>query len=517
MLDDIKKTLWATADKLRANMDAAEYKHLVLGLIFVKYISDTFAARRAELTRRFADKADDYFLSDATPELLTEELEDRDYYREVNVFWVPETARWEALRATAKQPDIGKRIDDALSVIEVENPKLKGILDKRYARAQLPDGKLGELVDLVSTIGFGEDVGQARDVLGQVYEYFLGQFASAEGKKGGQFYTPASIVKTLVAVLAPHHGKVYDPCCGSGGMFVQSEKFIEAHGGKLGDASIYGQESNPTTWRLAAMNLAIRGIDVNLGREPADTFIRNQHPDLRADFILANPPFNISDWWHGSLEGDPRWVYGTPPQGNANYAWLQHMLYHLKPTGRAGIVLANGSMSSSQNSEGDIRRTMVDADVVEVMIALPGQLFFNTQIPACLWFLAKQKTTRQGEVLFIDARKLGSMISRVQTEFTDTTIERIAATVAAWRGEADAIEYQDTPGYCRSVKLAEIAEHGHVLTPGRYVGAEAVEDDDEAFADKMQALTEKLGEQMAKGAELDQLIRQKLGGLGYEF
>jgi len=515
MLDDIKKTLWATADKLRANMDAAEYKHLVLGLIFVKYISDTFAARRAELTRRFTDEADEYFLHECDDDMLAEELEDRDYYKEVNVFWVPETARWEAIRAAAKQADIGKRIDDALAIIETENPKLKGILDKRYARAQLPDGKLGELVDLVSTIGFGDDPGQARDVLGQVYEYFLGQFASAEGKKGGQFYTPASIVKTLVAVLAPHHGKVYDPCCGSGGMFVQSEKFIEAHGGKLGDVSIYGQESNPTTWRLAAMNLAIRGIDFNLGREPSDTFTRNQHPDLRADFILANPPFNISDWWHGSLEGDPRWVYGTPPQGNANYAWLQHMLYHLKPNGRAGIVLANGSMSSSQNSEGDIRRAMVDADVVEVMIALPGQLFFNTQIPACLWFLSKQKTTRQGEVLFIDARKLGRMISRVQAELTDEVIERIACTVAAWRGEAG--DYQDIPGYCRSVKLAEIAEHGHVLTPGRYVGAEEVEEDDEAFADKMLKLTEKLGEQMAKGAELDQLIRQKLGGLGYEF
>jgi len=515
MLDDIKKTLWATADKLRANMDAAEYKHLVLGLIFVKYVSDTFAARRAELERRFRDQNDDYFIPDAGQDDLNAELEERDYYKEVNVFWVPESARWEALRAAAKQPDIGRRIDDALTVIEVENPKLKGILDKRYARAQLPDGRLGELVDLISKIGFGEDPGKARDVLGQVYEYFLGQFASAEGKKGGQFYTPASIVKTLVAVLAPHDGKVYDPCCGSGGMFVQSEKFIEAHGGKLGDVSIYGQESNPTTWRLAAMNLAIRGIDFNLGREPADTFVRNQHPDLRADYILANPPFNISDWWHGSLEGDPRWAYGTPPQGNANYAWLQHMLYHLKSNGRAGIVLANGSMSSSQNNEGQIRAAMVEADVVEVMIALPSQLFFNTQIPACLWFLAKQKNSRQGEVLFIDARKLGRMISRVQAELTDEVIDRIAATVAAWRGEDG--EYQDTPGYCRSVPLAEIAEHGHVLTPGRYVGTEEVEDDDEVFAEKMQKLTEKLGEQMAKGAELDALIREKLGGLGYEF
>ncbi|MBX9764202.1 MAG: type I restriction-modification system subunit M [Pseudomonadaceae bacterium] len=521
-IEAMEKTLWATADKLRANMDAAEYKHIVLGLIFLKYISDSFAGRREELTHKLLDENDDYYLGDDDPEALNAELEDRDYYREVNVFWVPEVARWESIRAAAKQVDIGKRIDEALAAIEAENPRLKNILDKRYARAQLPDGKLGELVDLISTIGFGDDIGKARDLLGQVYEYFLGQFASAEGKRGGQFYTPASIVKSLVAVLNPHHGKVYDPCCGSGGMFVQSEKFIEAHGGKLGDVSIYGQEANPTTWRLAAMNLAIRGIDFNLGKEPADTFIRNQHSDLRADFIMANPPFNISDWWHGSLEGDPRWVYGTPPQGNANYAWLQHMLYHLKPNGRAGIVLANGSMSSSQNSEGDIRKAMVEADVVEVMVALPGQLFFNTQIPACLWFLAKQKAARPGEVLFIDARKLGTSVSRVQIELTDPDIERIAQTVANWRGEpldvgGEIAEYQDIAGFCRSVKLAEIAEHGHVLTPGRYVGAEEVEDDDEAFAEKMQRLTKQLGEQMQKGAELDQLIRQKLGGLGYEF
>lgn len=521
-LQDLQKTLWATADKMRANMDAAEYKHIVLGLIFLKYISDSFAGRRTELERRFADASDDYYLGSEDAELLASELEERDYYKEVNVFWVPEVARWESLRSAAKQVDIGKRIDEALAAIEAENSSLKNILDKRYARVQLPDGKLGELVDLISTIGFGGDVHQARDLLGQVYEYFLGQFASAEGKKGGQFYTPASIVKTLVAVLNPHHGKVYDPCCGSGGMFVQSERFIEAHGGKLGDVSIYGQESNPTTWRLAAMNLAIRGIDFNLGREPSDTFIRNQHSDLRADFVLANPPFNISDWWHGSLEGDPRWIYGTPPLGNANYAWLQHMLFHLKSSGRAGIVLANGSMSSSQNTEGDIRRAMVEADVVEVMVALPGQLFFNTQIPACLWFLAKQKVARTGEVLFIDARKLGTNVSRVQIELLDSDIERIAQTVANWRGEpldvgGDIAEYTDILGFCRSVPLAEIAEHGHVLTPGRYVGAEAVEEDDVAFEDNMQNLTALLGEQMARGAELDQLIRLKLGGLGYEF
>ena len=506
-------------------MNAAEYKHLVLGLIFVKYISDTFQARRSELTARLADPGDDYFLEGSTPKALAAELEDRDYYREANVFWVPESARWEALREAAKQPDIGKHIDNALSLIEAANPKLKGILDKRFARAQLPDGKLDELVDLVSTIGFGEhykrSAREARDVLGQVYEYFLGMFASAEGKRGGQFYTPRSIVKTLVAVLAPHHGKVYDPCCGSGGMFVQSEEFITARGGRKGDVAIFGQEANPTTWRLAAMNLAIRGIDFNLGREPADTFTRNQFPDLRADFILANPPFNISDWWHASLTGDARWHYGDPPPGNANYAWLQHMLHHLKPGGRAGIVLANGSMSSSQNNEGQIRAAMVDADVVEVMIALPGQLFFNTQIPACLWFLVKDKRARRGEVLFIDARKLATMISRVQCELTDAVIDRIAGTVAAWRGETVAgapwVEYADVAGYCRSVGLAEIAKHGHVLTPGRYVGAEAVADDDAGFEAKMQALTEKLGEQMANGAELDAVIRQKLAGLGYEF
>ena len=514
MLDDIKKTLWATADKLRVNLDAAEYKHLVLGLIFVKYISDTFLAKQIELKQRLRDPKDEYYFGEVSDDELAKELEVRDYYTATNVFWVPESSRWETLRAAAKSPDIGKRIDDALTVIETENPKLKGILDKRYARAQLPDGKLGELVDLVSTIGFGDNPSAARDILGQVYEYFLGMFASAEGKRGGQFYTPASIVKTLVAVLSPHSGKVYDPCCGSGGMFVQSEKFIEAHGGKMGDVAIYGQEANPTTWRLAAMNLAIRGIDFNLGREPDDTFKKNQHPDLRADYILANPPFNISEWWHASLTGDQRWVYGDPPPGNANYAWLQHMLYHLKPTGRAGIVLANGSMTSSQNNEGVIRAAMVDADVVEVMIALPGQLFFNTQIPACLWFLVKQKTNRKGEVLFIDARKMSLMISRVQAELTDEAIKKIEETVAAWRGEVG--DYQDVAGYCRSVSIDEIALHGYILTPGRYVGTEEVEGDDEAFADKMQRLTQRLGEHMSKGSELDSNIRKKLEGLGYE-
>ncbi|MDE2128699.1 MAG: SAM-dependent DNA methyltransferase [Betaproteobacteria bacterium] len=519
MNQDLKKTLWAAADKLRSSMDAAEYKHIVLGLIFVKYISDAFDARRAALIEQFSDPSSDLYLPDQADHAAA--LEERDYYTMANVFWVPEVARWETLRAQAKLWDIGIRIDQALDAIEADNPRLKGILDKRYGRAQLEPGKMGELVDLVSTIGFGAGT-HAKDVLGEVYEYFLGQFASAEGKKGGQFYTPASVVKVLVEVLAPHQGKVYDPCCGSGGMFVQSEKFIESHGGRFGDISIYGQEANPTTWRLVAMNLAIRGMDFNLGKEPADTFHRDQHPDLKADYVLANPPFNISDWGGDRLLDDKRWLYGTPNPGNANYAWLQHILWHLNASGQAGVVLANGSMSSNQNNEGTIRKAMVEADVVEVMVALPPQLFFNTPIPACLWFLTKSKTAhgrdRRGEVLFIDARKLGRMETRVNRVFDDEDVARIAGTVHRWRqdGEAGAQEpYADVPGFCRAVKLAEIAEHGHVLTPGRYVGAEAVDDDDEAFNEKMERLTTLLAEQIAKGAELDAVIREKLGGLGY--
>lgn len=523
---DLKKTLWAAADKLRSSMDAAEYKHIVLGLIFLKYISDAFDERRAQLAAAFGNQEDDLYLPDAADH--AEALEERDYYTMANVFWVPASARWEFIRAQAKQPDIGVRIDSALEAIEAANKSLKGILDKRFGRTQLEPGRLGELVDLISTVGFGEGH-HAKDLLGEVYEYFLGQFATAEGKKGGQFYTPASVVRVLVEVLAPHEGRVYDPCCGSGGMFVQSEKFIESHGGKADDISIYGQEANPTTWRLVAMNLAIRGLAADLGKEPADTFHRDQHPDLRADYVLANPPFNISDWGGERLADDRRWAYGVPPAGNANYAWLQHILHHLSPRGQAGVVLANGSMSSSQNGEGEIRRAMVEAGVVDVMVALPPQLFLNTPIPACLWFLAKDKSgtpvpggkpsrDRRGEVLFIDARKLGRMASRVVRVFDDEDIARIASTVHRWRadGEDGADEpYADVPGFCRAVKLAEIAEHGHVLTPGRYVGAEETEDDDEAFNEKMERLTSQLAEQMAKGAELDAAIREKLGGLGY--
>ena len=521
MNQDLKRTLWAAADKLRSSMDAAEYKHIVLGLIFLKYISDAFDERRVQLLAAFKDQAGDLYLPDADDHAGA--LEERDYYTMTNVFWVPASARWEAVRSLAKQADIGVRIDAALETIEADNPRLKGILDKRFGRAQLEPGKLGELIDLISTIGFTSSEGHhAKDLLGEVYEYFLGQFANAEGKKGGQFYTPASVVKVLVEVLAPHKGKVYDPCCGSGGMFVHKEKYIESHGCWFGDISIYGQEAIHTTWRMVAMNLAIRGMDFNLGKEPADTFHRDQHPDLKADYVLANPPFNISDWGGDRLLDDKRWVYGTPPAGNANYAWLQHILHHLGPRGQAGVVLANGSMSSNQNSEGEIRRAMVDADVVEAMVAWPPELFFNTQIPACLWFLAKDKSKggrdRRGEVLFIDARKLGRMDTRVNRVFDDEDVQRIAGTVHRWRvyGEASAGErYVDVPGFCRTVKLFEIAEHGHVLTPGRYVGAVAPDDDDEAFSEKMERLTVQLAEQIAKGAELDAVIRERLAGLGY--
>ncbi len=510
----IKRTLWAAADKLRSNMDAAEYKHIVLGLIFLKYISDAFAERRAELALRFADPDDEYFIEDEAFRLT--DLEERDYYTEANVFWVPDAARWESIRNQAKQPDIGKIIDKALTEIETENPRLKGILDRRFARTQLEPGKLGELVDQISGVGFSGNGHKAKDVLGEVYEYFLGQFANAEGKKGGQFYTPGSVVRVIVEMIAPHQGKVYDPCCGSGGMFVQSEKFIESHGGKFGDISIYGQESNPTTWRLVAMNLAIRGMDFNLGKEPADTFLRDQHPDLRADFAMANPPFNVSDWWNEKLEKDPRWQYGTPPQGNANFAWLQHILYHLKPNGVAGVVLANGSMSSSQNNEGTIRRAMIEADVVDAMIALPPQLFINTQIPACLWFLTKDKRTHRGETLFIDARKLGRMVDRVNRVFDDADVAKIANAYHAWRqdGETNAT-YQDVAGFCRAVKREEIQKHDYVLTPGRYVGAEDVEEDGEAFAEKMQRLTAQLSEQFAESARLEAEIKRNLEKIGF--
>jgi type I restriction enzyme M protein len=516
---DFKAVLWASADKLRAQMDAAEYKHLVLGLIFLKYISDTFAAQQGKVLQTVSNPESDFYLGD-NPADHQAALEDRDYYTQENVFWVPADARWESLRARAKQPDIGQLIDKALVAIENENPTLRGKLDKRFGAAQLEPGRMGELVDLISTIGFADEH-RSGDVLGEVYEYFLGQFASAEGKKGGQFYTPAHVVKTLVAVLAPHKGRIYDPCCGSGGMFVQSEKFIQAHGGKRDDASIYGQESNPTTWRLAAMNLAIRGFAADLGQEPADTFARDQFPDQKFDYILANPPFNISDWGGEKYESDPRWVYGRPPVGNANYAWLQHMLWKLRPGGEAGVVLANGSMSSNQSGEGQIREAMVRGDVVEVMVALPGQLFLNTQIPVCLWFLTNDKTQRgrdrRSETLFIDARQMGTMKTRVERVLTDEDIEKIAGTVHAWRSDGEvSATYEDIAGFCYSAKLEEIEKNGFVLTPGRYVGAADQDDDEEPFDQKMNRLTALLKQQQQEGARLDAAIARNLALLGFE-
>ena len=513
--------LWASADKLRAQMDAAEYKHLVLGLIFLKYISDTFAAQQGKVLLMVSDPDSDNFVGD-DPADHQAALEDRDYYTQENVFWVPADARWESLRARAKQPDIGQLIDKALVAIENENPTLRGKLDKRFGAAQLEPGRMGELVDLISIIGFADDPTLQGDPIGKIYEYFLGKFALAEGKKGGEFLTPPSGVKLLVAVLAPHKGRVYDPCCGSGGMFVSSEEFVQSHGGRIDDISIYGQESNPTTWRLAAMNLAIRGFAADLGQEPADTFARDQFPDLKFDYIKANPLFNISDWGGEKYESDPRWKYGRPPAGNANYAWLQHILWKLKPGGQAGVILANGSMSSNQSGEGQIREAMVRGDVVEAMVALPGQLFFNTQIPACVWFLTNDKTQRgrdrRGETLFIDARQMGTMETRVNRVLSDEDIAKIADTVHAWRGDGEVSDaYEDVAGFCYNAKLEEIEKNGFVLTPGRYVGAADVEDDGEAFDEKMKRLTGLLKQQQEEGARLDQQIAENLRRLGYEF
>ena len=491
--------LWAAADKLRGNMEPSDYKHVALGLIFLKYISDAFEAKRAELLREE--------LADA---------EDPEEYLAENVFWVPKEARWSHLQAKAKQPTIGKVIDDAMLAIEARNASLKGVLPKDYARPALNKVMLGELIDLVSRIGMAEEADRSRDILGRVYEYFLGGFAGAEGKRGGEFYTPRSVVRLLVEMLEPYKGRVYDPCCGSGGMFVQSEKFVEEHGGRIGDIAIYGQESNYTTWRLAKMNLAVRGIDADIRWNNEGSFHKDELQDLKADFILANPPFNISDWGGNRLREDARWKFGAPPVGNANYAWLQHIHHHLAPSGSAGVVLANGAMSSAQSGEGDIRRALVEGDVVDCMIALPGQLFYSTQIPACLWFLARNKNPgngwrdRRGEVLFIDARKLGHMVDRTRKEFSEEDIARIAGTYHAWRGELGADTYEDVPGFCKAATLEEIRTHHHVLTPGRYVGAAAAEVDDVPFEERFAQLKETLAEQFAEAEKLSGLIQKKL-------
>jgi type I restriction enzyme M protein len=494
--------LFLAADKLRKNLEPSDYKHVVLGLIFLKYISDAFEAKRAALLKEWGEQT----------------AEDPDEYRADNIFWVPKEARWSHLQASAKQPTIGKLIDDAMAAIEASNASLKGVLPKEYARPALDKIMVGELIDLISGIAMHESQDQARDVLGRVYEYFLSGFAGAEGKRGGEFYTPRSVVRVLVEMLEPYKGRVYDPCCGSGGMFVQSDRFVKEHGGRIGDIAVYGQESNYTTWRLAKMNLAVRGIDADIRWNNEGSFHKDELKDTRFDFILANPPFNTSDWGGERLREDARWQYGAPPVGNANYAWLQHILWHLAPRGTAGVVLANGSMSSQQSGEGDIRRAMVEADVIDCMIALPGQLFYSTPIPACLWFMAKTKNAdgfrdRRGEVLFIDARKLGHLVDRTRREFSDADIATITRTYHAWRGEKGASEYADVPGFCKSASLEEIRGHGFVLTPGRYVGAAALDDDDEPFDVRFAALKEQLTEQFAEGEALSAVIQAKLEGV----
>jgi type I restriction enzyme M protein len=510
--------LFAAADKLRGHLDAAEYKNVVLGLIFLKYISDSFETLHARLEAQKSQGADP---------------EDRDEYIAERVFWVPKEARWTHLRANAKQPTIGNLIDDAMQAIERDNPALKGVLPGNYGRATLDKQRLGGLVDLISGINFVDEESRKQDILGRVYEYFLSQFASQEGKKGGEFYTPRSVVRVLVEMLSPYKGRVFDPCCGSGGMFVQSEKFGEAHGGRIGDISIFGQESNPNTWKLAKMNLGIRGIEPDLGKEPADSFTRDLHPDLKADFILANPPFNMSDWSGETLREDRRWKYGAPPVGNANFAWVQHFIYHLSPIGMAGFVLANGSMSSNTSGEGEIRKAIIENDLVDCMVAMPGQLFYSTQIPVCLWFLARSKGSprfrdRRGETLFIDARKLGTLVDRVHRDLRDEDISKIAISYHAWRGDwkvkavpgqkslfDQAFEYQDIPGFCKSTTLEEVRAQGYVLTPGRYVGAAEAKEDEEPFEEKITRLKEMLERQFEESDKLQKAIQQQLEKIEY--
>lgn len=496
--------LWSMADQLRGSMDASEYKHPVLGLIFLKYISDAFEELHAELA--------------SDPEA---DAEDRDEYTARNIFWVPAAARWSQIAAQAKSPQIGEIIDTAMIAIEHDNPRLRGVLPKEYAKPSLGSARLGAIVDLVNGIGLGNAEARKHDVIGRVYEYFLGRFANAEGKAGGEFYTPRPIVRLLVEAIEPYKGRVFDPCCGSGGMFVQSEQFVLAHGGRIGDVAIFGQESNHTTWRLAMMNLAIRGIEANIAWNAGGSFLEDAFPDLKADFILANPPFNDSEWGGQGLRDDKRWKFGIPPAGNSNYAWIEHFVYHLAPTGVAAFVMANGSMSSNQSGEGEIRKNLIEAGnggLVDCVIALPGQLFYTTQIPVCVWILARDRRNhkfrdRTGEVLFIDARKMGEMTDRTHKTLRDEEIAKIAGVYHAWRGKDGG--YADVPGFCKAATLDEVRKHGHVLTPGRYVGTEEIEDDGEPFPEKIARLTGLLREQQAAGAELDSAIAANLRSLGF--
>jgi type I restriction enzyme M protein len=513
-----EQKLWQAADALRNNMDPAEYKHVVLGLLFLKYIEDSFEERRNELAFGVSDPGSEFFVeneADREAEIAAL-LEDADEYTAANVFWVPEEARWSFLQAKAKTPEIGKLVDGAMDAIERENRSLKGVLPKVYALPGLNKDNLGKLIDIVSGIGLGSKEHRDKDTLGRVYEYFLARFAGSEGKGGGEFYTPPSVVRLLVEMLQPYEGRVYDPCCGSGGMFVQSLKFLDSHGGKRDKITVYGQESNYTTWRMARMNLAIRGIEGNLGSKHADTFHEDLHPDLRADFILANPPFNISDWGGERLAEDVRWKYGTPPPGNANFAWIQHFVHHLAPGGTAGFVLANGSMSSMSSGEGDIRQKLVEADLVDCIVALPGQLFYSTPIPVCLWFLTRDKAAkgrhdRRGETLFIDARNLGRMETRVHRVLDEEELERVAQAYRSWRTEGGG--YEDVAGFCASASKEVMKGNGFVLTPGRYVGAALVDEDGEPFEDRILRLSGDLEVHMQDAQRLDAQILKGLEGL----
>ena len=501
-----EETLWKSADKLRGSMDSGEYKHVVLGLIFLKYISDKFETKYNELL----EEGDGF-------------EEDRDEYESENIFWVPKESRWDFIMNNAKDAKIGQYIDDAMILIEKENITLKGVLDKRYARPEIDKRRLGELIDLISTIKLHKN--GEKDLLGRVYEYFLGQFASAEGKGGGEFYTPTSIVKTLVEMIEPYEGRIYDPACGSGGMFIQSEKFVEEHQGKIENLSIYGQELNSTTWKLCRMNLAIRGLDSNIGPNHADTFHDDLHKSLKADYILANPPFNISDRGGARLVDDVRWKYGTPPEGNANYAWLQHMVYHLAPNGCAGIVLANGALSSNTSNEGVIRKNLLEAKLVDAIVALPDKLFYSTGIPVSLWILNRNKKDNQkfreraDEILFIDGRNLGKLVDRRHRELSDDDIKKIATAYHNWKSKdkEELEKYEDVKGFCKSASLEEVRENEFILTPGRYVGIEEVEDDGIPFDEKMESLTSELDALFKESRRLEDEIRKNLGGIGYEF
>ncbi|HOG19326.1 MAG TPA: class I SAM-dependent DNA methyltransferase [Salinivirgaceae bacterium] len=501
--EPLEKQLWKAADKLRKNIDAAEYKHIVLGLIFLKYISDAFEELYAKLTTEISLGADP---------------EDKDEYKAENVFFVPQAARWSLLLSKAKQPDIGKYVDDAMDAIEKENTSLKGVLPKVYARQNLDPTSLGELIDLVGNIALGDTKARSADVLGHVFEYFLGEFALAEGKKGGQFYTPRSVVELLVEMLEPYKGRVFDPCCGSGGMFVQSERFVTEHQGKVNDISIYGQESNQTTWRLCKMNLAIRGIDSSQVKwNNEGSFLNDAHKDLKADYIIANPPFNVSDWGGDLLRNDGRWQYGVPPVGNANYAWIQHFLYHLAPNGQAGFVLAKGSLTSKTSGEGDIRKALIENNLIDCIVNLPAKLFLNTQIPASLWFMNRNRTNgkfrnRNDEILFIDARNLGHLINRRTRELSDEDIQKIAGTYHSWRNTDG--KYEDIPGFCASVPISKVAELDYVLTPGRYVGLPE-EDDDFNFEERFTALKAEFEEQLKEEASLNKAILENLSKIKY--